>query len=146
MNADRRQAADRLVALFEGFSPADLGRLEGYYTPDALFKDPFNEVQGLPAIRRIYAHMFEALERPRFVVNSRVVDGDACFLEWEFRFAYRSFRRGETQLVRGGSHLLLAADGRILRHRDYWDAAEEVYEKLPVLGGLMRWLKKRAAT
>jgi hypothetical protein len=29
-------------------------------------------------------------------------------------------------------------------HRDYWDAAEELYEKLPVLGGLMRWLKTRA--
>ncbi|WP_413888997.1 hypothetical protein [Candidatus Aalborgicola defluviihabitans] len=35
-------------------------------------------------------------------------------------------------------------DGRILDHRDYWDAAEELYEKLPLLGGLMRWLKRRA--
>jgi hypothetical protein len=32
----------------------------------------------------------------------------------------------------------------IKEHRDYWDAAEELYEKIPVLGGLMRWLKKRA--
>jgi hypothetical protein len=29
-------------------------------------------------------------------------------------------------------------------HRDYWDAAEEMYEKLPVVSGLMRWLKRRA--
>jgi hypothetical protein len=29
-------------------------------------------------------------------------------------------------------------------HRDYWDAAEELYEKLPVLGSVMRWLKARA--
>jgi steroid delta-isomerase len=28
-------------------------------------------------------------------------------------------------------------------HRDYWDAAEELYEKLPA-GRLMRWLKRRA--
>ncbi|QJW85952.1 nuclear transport factor 2 family protein [Ramlibacter terrae] len=122
-----------------------MDRLDAYYTADAFFKDPFNEVQGLAAIRRIYAHMFDALERPRFVVNSRVVDGAQCFPGREFRFAYRSFRQGETQLVRGGSHLLLAPDGRILHHRDYWDAAEEVYEKLPVLGAVMRWLKRRAA-
>jgi hypothetical protein len=32
----------------------------------------------------------------------------------------------------------------ITEHRDYWDAAEELYEKIPVLGGLMRWLKKKA--
>lgn len=29
-------------------------------------------------------------------------------------------------------------------HRDYWDAAEELYEKLPVLGDLMRWLRRQA--
>ena len=46
--------------------------------------------------------------------------------------------------VRGVSHLVLAPDGRIAEHRDYWDAAEELYEKLPLLGGLMRWLKRRA--
>jgi steroid Delta-isomerase len=32
----------------------------------------------------------------------------------------------------------------VVFHRDYWDAAEELYEKLPVIGALMRWLKKRA--
>jgi len=31
-------------------------------------------------------------------------------------------------------------------HRDYWDAAEELYEKLPGVSVLMRWLKKRANT
>jgi len=29
-------------------------------------------------------------------------------------------------------------------HRDHWHAAEELYEKLPLVGGLMRWFKKRA--
>ena len=37
-----------------------------------------------------------------------------------------------------------AADGRINFHRDYWDAAEELYEKLPLVGSLMRWLKRQA--
>jgi len=46
--------------------------------------------------------------------------------------------------VRGGSHLKLNADGQIEYHRDYWDAAEELYEKLPAVGSLMRWLKRRA--
>jgi hypothetical protein len=38
-----------------------------------------------------------------------------------------------------------APDGRVIRHRDYWDAAQELYEKMPVIGGLMRWLRRRAA-
>jgi steroid Delta-isomerase len=138
-------ALERIVALFEGMRREDVRRLDAYYRPDAYFKDPFNEVRGLPQVQRVFEHMFEALEQPRFVVTTRIAQGGHCFLAWEFHFAHRSFRSGRPQVVMGGSHLRLAADGRIAGHRDYWDAAEEVYEKLPLLGGLMRWLKRRAA-
>jgi steroid Delta-isomerase len=139
-------ALDRIVALFENMKREDVRALDAYYTIDASFKDPFNEVRGLPAVQRIYAHMFEALEAPRFTVTARIQQGDQVFLAWDFRFAFRSYQRGREQLVRGGSHLRLAPDGRIASHRDYWDAAEEVYEKLPAIGSLMRWLKRRAAS
>jgi ketosteroid isomerase-like protein len=139
-------AVDRIVALFETIGADDVRRLDTFYTADAYFKDPFNEVRGVPAIQRIFAHMFEALEAPRFVVTSRLVQGSGCFLAWEFRFRFRGYQAEREQVVRGASHLVLADDGRIASHRDYWDAAEEMYEKLPVLGALMRWLKRRATS
>ncbi len=139
-----KDAVARIEVFFESLGPTDLARLEDYYTPDAYFKDPFNEVSGIAAIQGIFTHMFETLESPRFVITRRVVDADHCFLVWEFRFGFRHFHRGMEQVVHGGSHLQLAPDGRIRSHRDYWDAAEELYEKLPVVGALMRWLKRRA--
>jgi hypothetical protein len=36
------------------------------------------------------------------------------------------------------------AAGQVALHRDYWDAAEELYEKIPVLGIMMRALKRAA--
>jgi steroid delta-isomerase len=141
---DLRLAIDRLCEWFESLSPASLGRIAEFYTPDARFKDPFNEVQGTLAITRIFDHMFGNLHAPRFVITDRVLDGAQCFLAWEFRFRFKRFDTVTEQVVRGGSHLRLAAEGRIADHRDYWDAAEELYEKLPVVGGLMRWLKQRA--
>jgi steroid Delta-isomerase len=140
-HADPRAA--RVIAFFEALAPADLPELADLYTTDAFFKDPFNEVRGVAAIQRIFGHMFEALDVPRFVVRDAIVQGDQCFLTWDFLFRMKRFSRDE-QCIRGGSHLLLAADGRIMSHRDYWDAAEELYEKLPLIGSLMRWLKKRA--
>ncbi|MFT3953869.1 MAG: nuclear transport factor 2 family protein [Piscinibacter sp.] len=140
-HADARVA--RVVTMFEALTPADLVRLGEVYAPDARFKDPFNEVQGAAAIERVFAHMFAALDAPRFVVRDIVVDGDQCFLSWDFLFRFRRFSRDE-QVVRGGSHLRFDAQGRVVMHRDYWDAAEELYEKLPLVGGLMRWLKRRA--
>jgi len=138
-------AVQRIVAFFEGLSPADLPRMAAIYTEDAQFKDPFNQVAGVAAIQRIFEHMFVSLDGPRFVIRDAIVQGNQCFLSWDFIFHMKRFNREEL-VVRGGSHLRLAADGRISDHRDYWDVAEELYEKLPVLGALMRWLKRRAAT
>ena len=140
---DLRPAIDRLCTWFEAISPRTLDQLDAFYTTDARFKDPFNEVQGLAAVQRVFDHMFDALDDPRFVVNEAIVQGDQCFLVWDFLFRFRRHSR-EPQTIRGGSHLRFAADGRIALHRDYWDAAEELYEKLPAVGALMRWLKRRA--
>jgi steroid delta-isomerase len=139
-----RAAVDRLCVFFESISPQSVSRMGEFYTADARFKDPFNEVHGVPAIQRVFAHMFVSLHAPRFVVTGRIVDGTQCFLVWEFRFRFKRFDTTTEQVVRGGSHLLMTEDGLIQDHRDYWDAAEELYEKLPVVGSLMRWLKQRA--
>lgn len=135
----------RIIDGFEHLTPADVARLGEWYTPDARFKDPFNEVQGVAAIQRIFAHMFETLDEPRFVIREAIVQGDQCFLSWDFLFRMKRLRR-DILTVHGGSHLVFAADGRVALHRDYWDAAEELYEKLPLVGGLMRWLKRRAGS
>jgi ketosteroid isomerase-like protein len=133
----------RVIAAFETLQPGDVANLGALYTEDARFKDPFNEVQGHAALQRVFSHMFVALDEPRFVVTEAIVQGDRCFLVWDFLFRFKRWTR-EPQAVRGGSHLVFAPDGRIARHRDYWDAAEELYEKLPAVGALMRWLKRRA--
>jgi hypothetical protein len=135
----------RLVTLFETLAPADLEGLGRVYAAGARFKDPFNEVRGVPEVQRVFAHMFQALDEPRFVVHDIVVQGDQCVLTWDFRFRFRRFDRA-LQTVRGATHLRLDATGLVTEHRDYWDAAEELYEKLPLVGGLMRWLKRRANT
>ena len=139
-----RIAVDHIVQVFETLTPGQVAHLGTIYTPQARFKDPFNDVQGLGEIQRIFSHMYVALDSPRFVITGQVVDGHQCFLTWEFKFRFRNFYRDVEQTVSGGSHLVLDDSNHITLHRDYWDAAEELYEKLPLVGSLMRWLKRRA--
>jgi hypothetical protein len=138
---------DALVQGFEQLQPDDIARMGDWYAPNARFKDPFKDVQGLAQIQSIFAHMFESLEQPRFVVTSRILQGKQCFLVWDFLFRFKTMQPDVEQCIRGGSHLVMALNAnnewRIVVHRDYWDAAEELYEKLPWVGGLMRWLKRR---
>ena len=140
-------ALQRVVHFFEHLQAVDVRRMGDVYTHDAQFKDPFNEVQGLPAIERIFAHMFDTLEAPHFVITQHVQQGAQCFVTWDFLFAMPRIQNGAVQTIRGATHFVLREESgvwRIAVHRDYWDAAEELYEKLPVLGSLMRWLKQRA--
>ena len=126
---DARAATERICRFFETLTPQSLSQIEALYTAEARFKDPFNAVSGHAAIRRVFEHMFASL-----------------FLVWEFRFRFQRFDTTTEQVIHGGSHLQLAEDGRIADHRDYWDAAEELYEKLPGVGTLMRWLRRKANT
>ena len=132
-----------LIDFFESISPESARELSRVYTDEVWFKDPFNEVTGIAEVSRIFIHMFEQVDAPRFVVTHSVLQGEHAFLTWDFLFRMKRGSAGE-QCIRGATHVRFAADGRVEFHRDYWDAAEELYEKLPVLGALMRWLKRKA--
>ena len=137
---------DALVAFFETIRLESIAEFPRYYSEDAFFKDPFNEVRGVPAIQRIFTHMFSQVAEPRFKITERVVDGNAAMLVWEFHYRVAIFGREQKQVIRGASHLKFDAEGKVFWHRDYWDAAEELYARLPVVGLLMRGLKKLMAS
>ena len=122
---------------WETLQPASLDRLGEVYAPDVTFRDPFNDVRGIAALRAVLADMFERVEAPRFVIRETVAQGSAAFMTWDF-IAGR-------YVIHGGSHLRFGPDGRVTDHRDYWDAANELYAHLPVIGPVMRFLKSRLA-
>jgi len=134
-------ALERLIAWYETLTPETLERIDAYYARDARFKDPFNDVSGRTAIRRVFAHMFASTEAPRFRIESRVAGEREAFVTWAFRF--RAMRRDFEIL--GATHLRFDASGNVIMHRDYWDAAEELYAKLPMVGALTRLLGRRFA-
>ena len=140
-----RAAALRAKAFYESIGPADLRRLNEVYADDAYFRDPFNEVTGLPKIARIFGAMFEHLDDVRFEILDLVADGSGAMLTWNMRYRVRRWRPRETQGIHGATHLRFAPDGRIAYHRDYWDAANELYAKLPMIGPVMRWLRRKLA-
>lgn len=130
----------RLAAFYESLSPATLDRLGELYAASARFIDPFNDVTGLGPLRQVFEHMFETLEAPRFVVVDAQAGERSGFLLWTFHFRRAG---GREQQILGTTHLRFDDQGLVLLHHDHWDAAGQLYETLPVLGLLMRWLRRR---
>jgi len=134
---------DEIVRRFESLQKHEVARMGEFYTEDAFFKDPFNEVRGVARIEAIFLRMFDTLHEPRFRVVNRIVQGEQAMLEWDFTFRIPRWQPRRQWCIRGASHLRFAPDGRIAYHRDFWDTGEELYAKLPVMGALVRWLRRR---
>ncbi len=141
---NRSASLARLVDYWQTLTPATVDAISTIYTEDAYFRDPFNEVTGLEKIRHIFADMFVRLDAPIFTITETIEEPHGALLIWDFTFRIKTLKPEMNRRIHGTSHIRFAPDGRVQYHRDYWDAAGELYEQLPLVGALMRFLKKRA--
>lgn len=143
LTRDKTQAAvDALIPFYEHLRPQDVDGFERFYRHDACFRDPFNQVSSIDGIKRIFSHMFTQVHDPAFRVTKSIVgDGDAI-LFWTFHFRFKGMGCKSAQSLEGVTHLAFDENGQVTLHRDYWDAAEELYGRLPVIGSLMRGLQR----
>ena len=111
------------------------------YDDEVKFKDPFNEVEGVSAVHRIFAHMYENLDDPRFVIEEYIESQNVAYVKWDFIFTFKGEKKDNS--FEGVSRLEMNSNGKVISHVDFWDAAEHIYEKMPLLGSLLRFVKKK---
>lgn len=111
------------------------------YDDAVIFKDPFNEVTGLNGVHKIFEHMYNTLDDPKFIIKEYIDHQNVAYVKWDFIFTFK----GEEQesSFEGVSRLEMNSSGKVISHIDFWDAAEHIYEKIPLLGSLIRFVKKK---
>lgn len=134
---------DRYLAALEGLRPERLDSLAPLVADDVRFADPFQDVRGWPAYRAVFAHMFAVVADLRFVVSDRAINaaGTIAYARWRLEG-----RIGARPWVVDGVSEIHMRDGRIATHIDHWDAARGFYEQMPVIGGLLRVIRRRIAS
>lgn len=137
-----RAGVDALVPFYEQLRPDDVERFDLYYRHDACFRDPFNHVNSIDGIKRIFKHMFTQVHDPVFRIKKVIIGEGDAILFWTFHFRFKTMGCKTVQSLEGVSHLEFDDAGQVTLHRDYWDAAEELYARLPVIGPIMRGLQR----
>jgi hypothetical protein len=135
---------ETLVRFFETLNTKVTVEAFGTVYDDAVvFKDPFNEVKGISAVYGIFQEMYQSLDEPRFIIREYVGDGSIAYVKWDFLFHFK----GDTKENRfeGVSRIEMNAEGKVISHVDFWDAAEHIYEKIPLLGSVLRFVKRKIA-
>jgi steroid Delta-isomerase len=128
---------ERYRAYLETLTPETLARLPEYVIGGVRFKDPFNDVTGADAMARVLRHMFGTVGDIRFTVQHALTGGDYCLMAWRFQGTLR----GQPWQFDGASVIRFAPDGRVAEHVDHWDAASSFYQRLPVIGSLLSWVR-----
>ncbi|WP_300627534.1 nuclear transport factor 2 family protein [Pseudomonas sp.] len=132
----------RFGQTFATLDKHNLGLLDGLYSDDIVFADPLHEVHGLPELHRYFAQLYSNVEQLNFDFHGfdQTAEGEG-YLRWTMSFRHPRLSGGKLIRVQGCSHLMWR--DKVYRHRDYFDAGALLYEHLPVLGGVISWLKRR---
>ena len=118
------------INLFSNLSLENINEFDDLISKDIVFKDPFNNVKGVNAFKKIFYHMFENVKDPKFLILDYSINKKRVFLKWKMTFfAFKSM-----QIIEGMSELLLNDDGKVSAHIDYWDSLNGIFIKIPLIG------------
>ena len=136
-----QRALDDYIEYYQTLNPRSIRLIEKLAEPNMRFKDPFNDVQGIDAVERIFEHMFENTKDPKFEVEDYAwgKDGRTAYLKWVFRYEFS----GKARHIVGMSEVMFSNQSKVMSHIDHWDAGEQFYEHIPLLGRLIRFVKSK---
>jgi steroid delta-isomerase len=137
---DTRALAEAYARAHGDMTVASIDAVIALCTETVIFHDPFNDTVGKPGLRHIFADMFKSTKEPRTEVIELFGGGLRWIIKWRFTAGLPVIGNVDTL---GLTELTLAEDGRVASHIDYWDSGPVIYGKIPVLGAIVRSIRKR---
>lgn len=120
---------------------SSLSLLDDLYDESVVFEDPLHRIQGLPALRAYFERLYADIHSCRFTFEAEVVQDDQAVLTWTMHLQHTRFHPGERLHLPGATHIRFA--DKVVYHRDYFDVGALLYERVPLLGPLVRAIKSR---
>lgn len=130
---------EKFQTQFKRMEPNMVLNLDDLYDPNVRFEDPLHKVEGRAALLEYFNKLNSQLEYADFEFGVPVCSENAAAVPWVMTMALKKPK--QVISIPGISHLTFAE--RILTQRDYFDVGASLYEKLPIMGPLLRWIKKK---
>lgn len=143
-----RELVNELFNLYSRKGGFHLDELRKVYANTVVFEDPLHRHEGIQSLldylNRMYSNVQECqFERKGVWLCEETSTPQQVFVQWNMNVRHSLLNGGKAFSVEGLSRL--HCGDRIYYHRDFFDAGALLYEKVPVLGSLNRWIKRRSA-
>ncbi|MFT6926117.1 MAG: hypothetical protein ACJAZP_001718 [Psychromonas sp.] len=135
---------DDFCRIYQGLDKNNLSRLGLVYSDDINFIDALHNLKGLEQLTAYFSHLYENVVYCNFHIEEVIKEKGKASIIWTMKYAHPKINKGAPILVNGCSHLKF--NDKIYYHRDFLDMGQMLYEQLPLLGGVIRAVKKRVAS
>jgi limonene-1,2-epoxide hydrolase len=133
----------QLIDLYAtGVNKSNVERLGDIYAEDCVFEDPLHRIEGLTSLKTYMLNMYENVGYYEMNVTQQCVFGQRAFLNWTLTFCHPKLNHNRQIELLGISELVF--EQRITFHRDYFDVGSMLYEHIPLLGRVIKRIKKQA--
>ncbi len=133
----------RFRQLFNNLCARNMAELGSVYADNVRFTDPFASVHGIGELTEYFAGAYANVVSCHFDFGDPVVSGENVCIPWVMHLQHKRIRRGKNVKVDGISQVVIR-NGRVISHRDYFDAGQLLYQNLPIIGGIIRWVRNQA--
>ena len=140
-SAMNKTALTNFKDYFQYMKLADNSALENIYADNIQFVDPIHELNGLKSLSQYFEKLNKNLVSGAFEFTDETVTGDRAFLSWNMVLR---LKKPKKEVSATGLSVLIIED-KIVYQRDYFDAGELFYEHIPVLGNIIKIVKKQIA-
>lgn len=134
---------ENFIDVFKRIDKDHIALVESIYSEDVTFVDPAHTIQGVTDLRRYFAALYENVSQIRFEFHRHVKVNGHAFLEWTMTFQHERLNGNRPVSVAGCSSLVFDSEGRVSSHRDYFDLGAMLYEQLPLLGTIVKRVKRK---
>ncbi|GAA0292940.1 nuclear transport factor 2 family protein [Psychrosphaera haliotis] len=132
------------VSTYNELNAGNLHLLNNIYSKSALFIDPLSKVEGLDALTEYFEHLYVNLTSCHFDLTGFICNGSDAAIYWTMTVSHKKLKGGKPITLEGHSRLS-QKEGKVTFQRDYFDAGAMIYEHVPVVGGLVRFVKAKAS-
>jgi len=114
-------------------------QIAGIYAEDVWFNDSLKTLNGRTAVQDYFLKTLEHAEVFQTQVDDVARSGSNYYFRWTMDVRFKGSK--ETIRTIGISHLCFDSSGLIILHQDFWDSTSGFFQHLPVIGGVIRWVK-----
>lgn len=129
--------------VYQTLDKTNIDKIDSIYADNILFSDPFHRVEGLSELKQYFSELYLNVESIDFQFGESISQGDSHFIQWTMRLTHPKLNNKKSFDVPGATYLKVNDNAEIIYHRDYFDAGVMLYERLPLFGRLIRWIKRK---